>query len=60
MAKKPSPDARTEQLICMVTKSEKEAVKHFAGQMGMTMSTAGRYLLRRGLEASKVSFTEGE
>lgn len=59
MANHPSPDPRSELLGLMLTQDEKEAVKAFAHRMGMSMSSAGRYLLREGLKASGTS-TQGE
>jgi hypothetical protein len=58
---KPEDQSRDQQLGVMLTKAEKEAVRRFAGEMGMSLSTAGRYLVRQGLAASKIVIAdEGE
>jgi hypothetical protein len=58
MAKSPSRDLVSEQLISMLTKAEKNAVRAFARHTGRSMSSAGRYLIREGLKAEKITFTD--
>jgi hypothetical protein len=48
-----NPAQRRDQLVrALVTKDERAEVAAFAAQFGMSMSTAGRYLILRGLRAT--------
>lgn len=47
--KRNSPTARDRQLGVMLTEAETEAVSRVAKEFGMSMSSAGRYLIIRGL-----------
>lgn len=53
----PDPEPRDQQLGVMLTKAEKAQVRRFANELGMSLSNAGRYLIRRGLATFP---TEGE
>ncbi len=61
MAENTPPHARDQQLGVMLTRPEKDAVERVAREMGMSLSTAGRYLIRQGLAARSITFNdEGE
>lgn len=53
MEKAPQNEIRSEQLGVMLTYAEKAAVAEVARDLGMTLSNAGRYLIRRSLAAYK-------
>lgn len=61
---KPPLDAnqrRSQQVLTMLTPREKAAVARLARELGMSISTAVRYLIMRGLATHESTFTaEGE
>lgn len=50
-----SPPKRDQQLGVMLTASEKEDVKRIAHELGMSLSNAGRYLIKKGLSVHDVN-----
>lgn len=51
---------RDQQLAVMLTKREKRQVKAMADDLGMSLSNAGRYLIKRGLAVHQSTFGGGE
>lgn len=51
---------RDQQVIAMVTSREKAAVKRVARELGMSMSTAARFLILKGLMAHDPDITFSE